>query len=115
MIEILDIGLEIPSICPPILVTTMVFMIMKVLECLRVMEDVAISLKRLASIIIATVEFIVMVNKAVMMGEVYIGLKIPATLPLEIMEKALMLTGEVNKGLIPATIPPITKVTVVDC
>ena len=79
------------------------------------MEDVAISLKRLASIIIATVEFIVMVNKAVMMGEVYIGLKIPATLPLEIMEQSLMLTGEVNKGLIPATIPPITHMAVVDC
>ena len=36
---------------------------------------------------IAMMEFIVVVIKMVMMGDVDIGLKIPSTLPLSIMEK----------------------------
>ena len=47
--------------------------------------------------------------------EVDIGLKRLATIPLEIMEQELMFPVEVDIGLRPATLPPITKVTVVDC
>ena len=50
-----------------------------------------------------------------MLVEVDLGHKIPATLPLKIGEQDLMLKGELNIGLIQATIPPINKMTVVDC
>ena len=47
--------------------------------------------------------------------EVYIGLKRPATLLIEIMYQELMLTLEVYIGIIPAIIPTITQVAVVHC
>ena len=43
------------------------------------------------------------------------GLYRPDTLPFAIMEQELMVTGEVNICLIPATIPNITEVSMVYC
>ena len=54
-----------------------------------------------------------MLIKLVMMEDVDIGLKIQATLPLATMKQMFMLVGEVDIGLRPATIPPITQVGVV--
>ena len=50
-----------------------------------------------------------------MLVEVYLGHKIPATLPLTNGEQYLIMKGEVYIGLIPATIPPVTKANMVDC
>ena len=50
-----------------------------------------------------------------MMADVDIGLKIPATFPLVIWYKPLVVMGEVGIGTIPDTLPPITKVTMVYC
>ena len=49
------------------------------------------------------------------MIEVDLGHKRPDTLPLEIGEQELMLKGEVDIGIRPATITPITKVKVIYC
>ena len=38
--KVLDIGLETPDIIHPTIVMVMVFLMMKVLECLQVIEDV---------------------------------------------------------------------------
>ena len=50
-----------------------------------------------------------------MLIEVDLGHKIPSTIPLKIREQMLMLKGEVDIGLRPATIPPIIKVKVLYC
>ena len=60
-------------------------------------------------------EFIIVMTKVVIMVEVDIGIKIPATITFAFVEQDLMLTGEVGIGLRPATITPITQVAVVDC
>ena len=44
-----------------------------------------------------------------------LGHKIPATLPLVILEHVLVLKGEVEIGLIPATLTTTTHVAVIDC
>ena len=49
-----------------------------------------------------------------MMGEVDIGINRPATLLLKFVEKVLTVMREVDIGLIPVTLPPITQVTEVD-
>ena len=43
----------------------------------------------------------------VMMEDVYLGLKISATIPFTIVDKLLMVMGEVDIGIIPSPIPPI--------
>ena len=50
-----------------------------------------------------------------MLVEMDLGHKIPTTSTIEIREQEFMLKGEVDIGLITATIPPITKVNVVGC
>ena len=65
------------------------------------MLDVDECSKRLDTISITIVEFIILV----LMVEVELGLKRPATLPLVIVEQELMLTGEVDIGLNPDTLP----------
>ena len=60
------------------------------------------------------VEFIIVMIKVVKIAEGDICLKITAIITLKIVDQELMLTGEVNIGLIPATLPPITQVIVVD-
>ena len=65
------------------------------------MLDVDEGRKRLATIYITIVEFIILV----LMVDVELGLKRPATLPLVIVEQELMLTGEVDIGLNPDTLP----------
>ena len=56
-----------------------------------------------------------MVIKVVTMVEVVIFIKIPDTITLKIVDQELILTGEVNIGLIPTTITCTTQVVVVDC
>ena len=53
-------------------------------------------------------EFIILV----LMLEVQLCIKRPAIIPLTIMEQELMLTGEVDIGIRPATLPPIDQVAV---
>ena len=53
--------------------------------------------------------------KVVTVLEVDIGLKRPSTIPLVTVEKYLMLTGDVDIGLRPSTLPPITQVSEADC
>ena len=50
-----------------------------------------------------------------MMVDVYIGIKILATFPLEIREKLLVVMGELDIGPRPVTLTPITQVTMVYC
>ena len=49
----------------------------------------------------------------VMMEDVYLGLKRPATLPFSITGKVLMVMVELDIGLIPAPIPPTIQVSLV--
>ena len=53
--------------------------------------------------------------KVVTVLEVDIGIKRPYTIPLVTVEKYLMLTGDVDIGLRPSTLPPITQVSEADC
>ena len=50
-----------------------------------------------------------------MMADVDIGLKRPATITLTILEKLLTVIGEVDIGPIKATLTPIIQVTMVYC
>ena len=86
--EVLDIGLTIPAILPPTIVTTMVFQRMRVLKCLREMEYGDIVIVRPASYPLSILEFIIVV----MMVEVDIGLKRLATFTLAIMEFIILVT-----------------------
>ena len=63
-------GLERPDILPPAIVITIVFMKLKVLECMRVKEDVGICLFRLPTIPLSIVFYIIVVIKVVMMVEI---------------------------------------------
>ena len=71
--EVLDIGLKRPAIINSTTLTTVVFMIMKVLECLRVTEDLDIGLLSPATLPLAIAEFIILVIKVVKMAYGYIG------------------------------------------
>ena len=135
--EHLDIDIMRPSIIPIAIIMMMLFMIMKVFKCLQVIEYMDISLLRPDTLSLEISYFIIVVTVikvdlglkipanhplvivefiiAVVMGEVYIGLKRPATLPPVIVEQELMLIGDVDIGLRTVTLPPITKVDVVDC
>ena len=109
----------------------------KVLKCIRVMENVDIILLRPDNLSPEIAEFIIVVT----MVEVDIGLKITATLSIVVAEfiilvlmleeelcvkrlatltfaivkKKLMLTGEVDMGIRPATLSPITQVDLIYC
>ena len=74
------------------------------------MVEVDLGIKRPANISLTTVEFIIFLLAV----EVGIGLNIPATLPVRIVDQESMLTGEVDIGLRPSTLSPITQVAVVD-
>ena len=89
------IGLFRPSTIPPEI--TEFIIVVTIL-------DVDIVLKRPATVSLVMVKFI----SLVLMVEVSIGLKRPSTIPLSIVDQELILTGEVDIGLTPATIPPIT-------
>ena len=91
--EFLDIGLNRPAIIPPAIVMTMVYLIMKVLECLQVMEDLDIGLLITYTLPLESVEFIMVVIEVVIMEDMDIGLKRPATLPFTIVYTFLMVTG----------------------
>ena len=64
---------------------TMEFMMTKVLDCLRVTEDVDIGLLIPVTIPLEIVDFIAVTTKVVMMVEVDIGHKIPSNLTLTIV------------------------------
>ena len=51
---------------------------------------------------------------ALIMVDMYLGLNIPANLPLVMREKLLAMMGELDICTIPDTITPITHVTIVD-
>ena len=55
------------------------------------------------------------VIEVLMMEDVGLGLNRPATFHLSIWNKLLMAIVEVDIGPRPATLPPITQVTMVDC
>ena len=57
----------------------------EVLDCLRVMEDVDLGIKIPATLTLTIVEFIVVVIKVLTMGYLNICLKIPDYVPLAIM------------------------------
>ena len=133
--EVLDVVIERQYILTPTIVTNIVFMKEQILKCMQVMEDMDICLlipanlplsivefiivltmvevdlgiKRPANISLTTVEFIILLLAV----EVGIGLNIPATLPVRIVDQESMLTGEVDIGLRPSTLSPITQMAVV--
>ena len=65
------------------------------------MVEVYLGINRPENISLTTVEF-------------GIGLNMPATLPVRIVDQESMLTGEVGIGLRPSTLSPITQMAVVD-
>ena len=89
--EVFDIILERPAIILPTIVMMMLFLMMEVLECLRVMEDIDLCLNILVSLPFTFMSFIYMVIEVVMVEEVDIFLQRPATNPLKIMELVFML------------------------
>ena len=113
--EVLDIGLDRTAILPPTIVMTMVFIMMNILECLQVMEDVDVGLLIPPTLALAILEFIIMVIGVVNIVEVDIGLKIPDTIPIVIVDQDLIFMGEVDIGLRTDTLPSITQVVVADC
>ena len=50
-----------------------------------------------------------------MMADVYLVLNIPAIFTLAVLDKLLVITGDVDIVSSPATITPITQVTMVYC
>ena len=71
-------------------------------------EDFYIGLLMPSTFPIKTVEFITVVIKVVDMVDVDIGLKRSVTIPPENFEQEFLLTGDVDTGIIPPTLPPIT-------
>ena len=90
-------------------------MIMEVLECMWVTEEMDLGLKKPATITLKTMEFIVKAIGVVTMEEAELGLKRPATLTLSMVNEVLMVMGEVDIGIRPDDLPPITHVGVVYC
>ena len=85
--EVLYIYHEIPGICFTKIITKMLFLTMKVLEFLQGMEDVDLVLKIPANLPISIVEFFVVVIAMVLMLEVDIGLNSPDNLPLAVLDQ----------------------------
>ena len=112
--KVLNIGLERPVIIPTTIIMTMVFLMIKVFECLWVMEGVDIGFLRPATLPLEIIGFIMVEIKVVMTVEVDIGINRSSTLPPSIAEKDLMLMGEVDIAPRPTNNPSITQVDVVD-
>ena len=75
------------------------------------MLEVDIFLKLPENIYRAIMEFIILL----LVVEVELGLKRPATITIAIVEQELMIPGEVYIGLRPTTINPTTQVAMVYC
>ena len=107
MIEVIDISFKIPENFPPTIVITVVFLMIKFLEFLHVMEYVDLCLLIPSTFHLSIMEFIIVIT----MVEVGTVLKIPATLPLVILEFIIVVIKvfimvDVDIGLkIPATLP----------
>ena len=82
VMEVLDMDLKIPAIHPPTEIMTMVFLMVEVFECMRLMKEVNLGPKRPDTLPLTILEFIVMVIKVVVTEEVNICIKRPATIPL---------------------------------
>ena len=83
---------------------------MEVIVVLKLLE-MDIGHKIPATLSISIVDFIILV----LMVEAEIGLKRPTTITISITDQELVLKGEVDICIIPATIPPIIQVNMVDC
>ena len=79
--EVYNIGIFITAIIPPTVVTTMKFMMKQFFQCLWLMEDVCIGLLIPATLPLLIVE----VSIVVMLVEVYLCHSIPSTLPITII------------------------------
>ena len=66
---------------------------MEVLDCLQVMEDVDLGLKRPSTIPLTIVDFIFMVIKVAAMEEADIGINRLSTTPISSMKQVLMVMG----------------------
>ena len=123
----------IPAIILPTIVRMVVFMMMKIMQCLQIMKYVDIGLLIKSTLLLAIADFIIVLTllevdisinrpatispsimKLVLTVEVELSLTRPATIPLKIMDQEFMLTGEVDTGRRTATLPPITQVALVD-
>ena len=71
-------------------------------------EYTGIGLKRPATIPLEIVDFVIVVIKVVTMVDVDICLKRLATLTIKILEQEFMFPGDVDIGIRPFTLPPIT-------
>ena len=76
-------------------------------------EEVYTSLKRKVTLTLAILYFIMVLVEFVVVVDVDIGIKIPANVPLIIMDKELTFMEELDIGLIPATLTPITQMAVI--
>ena len=112
--EVLYIGLNRPETHPPTILITMVFPIMEDLESLGVREDVDLCIRRPGTLLLPIMEFTIIGIKVMMTEEVDLGLKIPLTPTLVILDQVLMVMGEMDIGLRTATLSTINQVVMVD-
>ena len=82
VMKVLYIDIERPAILPPTIVKKMVFMMMKFLKCLRIMEDLDIDILIPTTLLLSIMEFITVVK----MVEVHTCLKRLENIPLLIVE-----------------------------
>ena len=81
-------------------------MIMEVLECLQVTDDLNLGFERPSILTLKIMYFVVVAIKVVMMEEVGICLKRPYTPSIAILDHVLTVMGDVDIGLILANLPP---------
>ena len=86
--EVLNISIDRPKALPPTIAMAILFLMTKVLKCLRVMEDVYISILIQSTRPLEIVELTLIL----MMVEAYIGFKRTANLPLVV--KAVYHSGD---------------------
>ena len=92
--EVLDIGLKITIILPTTIVMAMIFMMMKILKCLRVMEDAYIGVLIPATPPLAIVQFIIVVT----MIDMDLCLNIPSACTLAILEFIIVMIRQGDNG-----------------
>ena len=92
-------------------ITATIYLAIAEVIILVMMVDMDTCHKRPDTISLAIGEFIILV----LMVEVELGLNRPTTLPFTIVDKDLMLKGEVDIGLIPATITRAYQEVVLAC
>ena len=106
--KFVDIGILIPATIPQVIVEV-VNVVDIGLKIPATITQVIAKVMDVGQVLPATLPIII---TEYMLIDVDIGHKRPATLPLAIGEHEFMLKGEVDIGLIPATITPIAMVNV---